>query len=82
MLAFLGNLGFTELLVIALICLLLFGARKLPELAHSMGSSVQAFKKGMREGADVATYRRWLRTFLALMALLLVGRFLRQAWLA
>jgi uncharacterized protein len=36
----------------------------------------------MREGADVATYRRWLRTFLALMALLLVGRFLRQAWLA
>lgn len=54
MLAFLGNLGFTELLVIALICLLLFGARKLPELAHSMGSSVQAFKKGMREGADEA----------------------------
>jgi uncharacterized membrane protein len=36
----------------------------------------------MREGADVATYRRWLRTFLALMALLLVLRFLRQAWLA
>lgn len=54
MLAFLGNLGFTELLVIALICLLLFGARKLPELAHSMGSSVQAFKKGMREGTEEA----------------------------
>ena len=36
----------------------------------------------MREGADVATYRRWLRSFLALMALLLVLRFLRQAWLA
>ncbi|MFM7296194.1 MAG: twin-arginine translocase TatA/TatE family subunit [Planctomycetota bacterium] len=54
MLAFLGNLGFTELLVIALICLLLFGARKLPELAHSMGSSVQAFKKGMREGSEEA----------------------------
>ncbi|MBM3992124.1 MAG: twin-arginine translocase TatA/TatE family subunit [Planctomycetes bacterium] len=54
MLAFLSNLGFTELLVIALICLLLFGARKLPELAHSMGSSVQAFKKGMRDGAEEA----------------------------
>ncbi len=54
MLAFLGNLGFTELLVIALICLLLFGARKLPELAHSMGSSVQAFTPGMRAGADEA----------------------------
>lgn len=54
MLAFLGNLGGTELLVILLIVVLLFGARKLPELAHSMGSSVQAFKKGMREGSEDA----------------------------
>ncbi len=35
-----------------------------------------------REGADVATYRRWLRLFLSLMALLLVLRFVRQTWLA
>lgn len=35
----------------------------------------------MREGADVATYRRWLRTFLSLMAALLILRFAREAWL-
>ncbi len=54
MLALLGNLSFPEILMITLIALLLFGARKLPELAHSMGSSVQAFKKGMRDGAEDA----------------------------
>jgi sec-independent protein translocase protein TatA len=54
MLALFGSLGFTEILMITLIALLLFGARKLPELAHSMGSSVQAFKKGMRDGVDDA----------------------------
>ena len=46
------NMGWTEYLVIAAILLLLFGARKLPELAQSMGSSIQSFKKGMREGAE------------------------------
>lgn len=54
MLALLGNLGGSELLIILFIVVLLFGARKLPELAHSMGSSVQAFKKGMRDGNEDA----------------------------
>ena len=54
MLTLIGGLGFSEILIIALICILLFGARKLPELAHSMGSSVQAFKKCMREGTEDA----------------------------
>ena len=36
----------------------------------------------MRETADIATYRRWLRTFLGLMALLLFARFATLAWLA
>ncbi|MCC7013530.1 MAG: twin-arginine translocase TatA/TatE family subunit [Planctomycetes bacterium] len=49
------GLGLTEWLVILVIVVLLFGARKLPELAHSMGSSVQAFKKGMKEGAEDTT---------------------------
>jgi len=44
-------IGTTEWLLIALVVLLLFGARKLPELARSMGSSVNEFKKGMAEGA-------------------------------
>ena len=36
----------------------------------------------MRERADVGTYRRWLRSFLSLMALLLVLRFAHATWLA
>lgn len=44
------GLGVTEWVVILLIVVLLFGARKLPELAKSMGSSVNAFKQGMRDG--------------------------------
>lgn len=35
----------------------------------------------MREGADVATYRRWLRDFLSLMALLMIIRSIHHAWL-
>jgi len=38
-----------ELILILLIVLLLFGARRLPELAKGMGESIRAFKKGMTE---------------------------------
>lgn len=44
-------IGVQEWLIIAFVVVLLFGARKLPELARSMGSSVNEFKKGMAEGA-------------------------------
>lgn len=46
-----GNLGVPELLIIAGVIVLLFGARKLPEMARSLGKSAKAFKeetKGMR----------------------------------
>ena len=49
MLAFLQNIGFPELLVILLIVLLLFGAARLPEIARSLGKSIQEFKKGVKE---------------------------------
>jgi len=49
MLAFLQNIGFPELLVILLIVLLLFGAARLPEIARSVGKSIHAFKKGIKE---------------------------------
>ena len=45
--AYLAVIGTTEWIVIALVLVLLFGARKLPDLARAMGSSVNEFKKGM-----------------------------------
>jgi sec-independent protein translocase protein TatA len=43
----LAVIGTTEWLLIGAVVMLLFGARKLPELARAMGSSVNEFKKGM-----------------------------------
>lgn len=44
------NIGWTEILVILLIILLLFGAKRLPDLARSLGKSLREFKKGREEG--------------------------------
>lgn len=41
--------GGTELWIILAVVILLFGSRKLPELARSMGSSITQFKKGLKE---------------------------------
>lgn len=43
------NIGAPELILILLIVLLLFGARKLPELSRSIGSSVKELRKGMSD---------------------------------
>lgn len=47
-LAILG-IGTTELIIILVIILLLFGAKKLPELSRSVGKSVSELRKGMDE---------------------------------
>ncbi|GBC83508.1 Sec-independent protein translocase protein TatA [bacterium HR10] len=44
-----GNLGLPELLIILFILVLLFGAKRLPELARSLGQSIRAFKEGTAE---------------------------------
>lgn len=44
-----------EWLIVLLVVLLVFGARKLPELARSLGSSAKEFRKGLEEGADDET---------------------------
>ena len=41
------TIGWGEILIIALIILLLFGARKIPELMRGMGKGVKSFKDGM-----------------------------------
>ncbi|WJY68037.1 Sec-independent protein translocase subunit TatA [Corynebacterium auris] len=43
------NLGWTEILIILLIILLLFGAAKLPDLARSLGRSARIFKSEVKE---------------------------------
>ena len=47
-----GMPGPLELLLILVLILLLFGAKKLPDLARSLGKSLGEFKKGREEGAD------------------------------
>ncbi len=48
-LLFLGNLGATEIIIIALVVLLLFGGKKIPELMKGLGKGVKSFKDGMNE---------------------------------
>ena len=46
------NLGWSELLIVFLIILLLFGAKNIPQIAKSIGKSMHAFKKGLKETED------------------------------
>ena len=46
------NIGMTELIIILVILLLLFGSTRLPQLAKGMGKSIREFKKGVAEGED------------------------------
>ncbi len=50
-----GQIGMTELLVILVIVLLLFGGKKIPEMMKGLGQGVSEFKKGMREGDQPVT---------------------------
>ncbi len=45
-----GSLGGTELIIALVIILLLFGAKRIPELARGLGSGVREFRAGTREG--------------------------------
>ncbi len=55
MLAFLGPLGPPEILMILVLIMFLFGAKKLPELARGVGRSLGEFKKGKEEFEDEMT---------------------------
>lgn len=45
----LGNLGFPEIMIILVIVLLLFGAKRIPEIAGSMGKGIKEFKKNIND---------------------------------
>ena len=43
-----GNIGFKELLVILVVALLIFGAKRLPELGAGLGKAIRSFNKGLK----------------------------------
>ncbi len=47
-----GTLGPPEIIVIVVVLVLLFGAKRLPELARSLGSSARELRKGLAEGTE------------------------------
>lgn len=46
---FIGGLGMQEVLLIALVVLLFFGGKKIPELMKGLGKGVRSFKEGMND---------------------------------
>ena len=52
---FLGNLGTGEIIIIALVVLLLFGGRKIPELMRGLGKGIKSFKDGMKDSEKEIT---------------------------
>lgn len=51
-----GAIGGWEMMLIFAVILLLFGARKLPELARSLGQAIKEFRKASREITDEITH--------------------------
>ncbi len=47
-----GNLGAGEIILIVLVILILFGARKIPELAQGIGKGMKEFKKALKDVED------------------------------
>jgi sec-independent protein translocase protein TatA len=47
-----GNLGFTEILIILLVVLLVFGAKRLPEVGASIGKGIREFKRSLSDTQD------------------------------
>jgi sec-independent protein translocase protein TatA len=47
-----GNLGFSEIMIILLVVLLVFGAKRLPEMGASIGKGLREFKRSLTETQD------------------------------
>ncbi len=47
-----GNIGTTEILLIVLVIVIFFGARKIPELAQGLGKGIREFRKAAKDIQD------------------------------
>jgi len=58
-----GRLGTSEIILILVVALLIFGPKKLPELARSVGESIRGFKEAMKGGIgeDIAEVKKELQ---------------------
>lgn len=56
-LLFIGGLGTTELIIILVIVLLLFGGRKIPQLAKDIGLGIKEFRKGLSGNEETQTQK-------------------------
>ena len=48
----LGGIGWQEILVILLVVLVLFGAKRIPEIARGLGRGITDFRRAVKEGTD------------------------------
>lgn len=54
-----AGIGMPEILIIALIIIILFGARRIPELAKGLGEGIRHFKTGIREVPNEIDEKRY-----------------------
>lgn len=47
-----SNIGFTEILILLLVFVLFFGARRIPEIGASIGKGIREFKNSLRDGGE------------------------------
>ncbi|MBI2279829.1 MAG: twin-arginine translocase TatA/TatE family subunit [Bacteroidetes bacterium] len=57
----LGMFGTQEIIIIAIVVILLFGAKKIPQLMRGVGTGIKEFKDGMKEGDKPADDKEQLK---------------------
>ena len=50
-----GNLGFSEIMILLMVFLLVFGARRLPEIGQSLGKGIKEFKRSLSDAGEAVT---------------------------
>jgi sec-independent protein translocase protein TatA len=53
-----GNIGVTEILLIALVALLLFGAGRIADIGKGLGQGIKNFKQGLKEAEEIDATRK------------------------